>query len=406
MTRTQGVRRWIRRTVKWGLVVILGLIAVNWTAAYFIASANQRKIDELHTVLGARSLQELATGRAFGGQDVNGNGWFLVLGAFSCMRETSCDALFDEQGNERGAPGATPMSDEQRAAVDEDLNHAHLLLELARKAPRIVTVLSDSNPPHNPLRHTWASCHYVKLAVLSARDRLEAGDEAKAAERLSDVLMVTRHAFEQPGVVSYLVAITHLEALLERLGPSVQLLAEASLERLEKGLGEIDFEDRLKMALGGDALFILSLWEDGMGPELQRWSGCSSFVRWIYPRLLSEIDRSVYLDIALTQVREAASGRFESALVASVPFYAPVTARVRPWCGPSLARTQEQRARMLAIAREAIRLQLAHCREGTWPQARTDVDGIPIQVTETEDSITLAEPSGQDRAPYQIVLRK
>ncbi|MBN1461945.1 MAG: hypothetical protein JXA57_20635 [Armatimonadetes bacterium] len=396
--RSPRIRRpW--RLVVWGLVVAVVLAIANWVAAHAIAAGNQRKIDRLHAALAAQSLEELAGLDRFGVHEIPGNGWYLVLGALSCISEASGDALGDGD--------VPPMSAEQKAVMEQELDRAHGALELARRAPRIVAPLPDwfSRVGH-PMAAFGASSCFVRATIHSARDRLEAGEEARAAERLLDGWMIARQFFWQADVRSFLVAQTELQALLQCLGPSVQAFAPAQLERLQECLQDVNLENRARIALGAEVLFMLSLWQDGMSRELQRWAGFSSFLRWVYPRALSEIDRSAYLNLALAQVVDATAAG-PGSVTAAAPFYAPVAARLAPaLAGPSLARAQEKCQRMLAIACEAIRLELARRRGGEWPEPSALLGGIAIQVSETDESITLAEPPRDDGRAYRIVLRK
>jgi len=429
--RSQGIRRWTWRLVKWGVVLFLLLGVVNWTVAHFVAAANQRKIEKLHAALGAPSLPELAglkrmdraeggnlihtalgegSAAEFGWQEfetvpIMGNGWYPLLGALSCISETSCDAIHAEENYKTGQGEGAPMNEAQMAAMERELDNAHGFLELARRARRVLADLPYSNPYERCVPLGRAGLTFTKLAARSARDRLKAGDEAKAAERLRDGLTLTRQYFEPPRLVDYLTAVTLLQAVLECFGPSVQRFAIPSLERLEECLGKITLENRLRNAVGGEVLFQLSLWEHGMGRELQRWTGYPWFVRWIYVRALSELDKSVYLDRVLPQVLEPDSPEIASVAARSLPFYALVTARFS--MNPSGAvRCDRHCKRMLAIGREALRLELAHRREGQWPAPRATVGGVSIQVTETDESITLAEPPPARGTPFQIVLRK
>jgi len=419
--RSRRIRRWTRRLVKWGLVTFVLLTIANWTIAYLISIQNHRRIDQLHAALGARSLEELAGLRRIAGAaayegvpgvlkfeqvPVRENGWYLMLGACACIGEASFDALGDEENHERGQGQGAPMNDAQKTAMEQELDNAHRLLELARKAPRIL-----AHPPYWGPREGWftreyASHSFTELALRSARYRLESGDTAKAVKRWSDALMIPRQLLRQPSLIHYLMAVTRLRAILEQLGPQVPSLSEESLASLEHDLGEVGLKDRLMKAIGGDVLYTLSLWQHGMTRDLQEWTGYPPFVRWIYFRSLSELDKSVYLDRMLPQVLEPESLKTASATAKSVPFYALVTARLGKNLGPSLARTQAECERKLAIAREAIRLALAHRREGGWPAPRTTIDGVAIRVTETGESITLAEPPRDGHPPYRIVLRK
>jgi hypothetical protein len=430
-TRSQGIRRWTWRLVKWGVVLFLLLGVVNWTIAHFVAAANQRKIERLHAALGASSLPELAglrrMAREEGGNLIQtalgkgsaeelgwqefetvpilGNGWYPLLGALSCISEASRDAIRAEESYKTGQSGA-PMNEAQIATMEQELDNAHGFLELARKAPRILADRPYSNPYERWLPLGPVALTFTKLAARSARDRLKAGDEAKAAERLRDGLTLTRQYFEPPILIDYLIAVTQIRALLENFGPSVQRFGIPSLERLQECFGKITLENRLRNAVGGEVLFHLSLWQHGMGRELQRWTGYPTFVRWIYFRALSELDKSVYLDRMLPQVLAPDSPKTASIAAKSAPFYALVTARFCMNVVPGVARTDRQRKRMLAICREAIRLELAHRREGKWPAPRAAIGGVTIEVTETDESITLAEPPPARGTPFQIVLRK
>jgi len=432
-TRSQGIRRWTWRLVKWGVVLFLLLGVVNWTIAHFIAAANQRKIEKLHAALGASSLPELAglkrTARAesgnliltalgegsadeFGLQEfetvpIMGNGWYPLIGALSCISEASCEALQAEEDYKLGLSDGAPMNEAQKAAVEQELDNAHGSLERAREAPRIMADLPCSNPVGGrrlPLGR--AAVAFTKLAARSARDRLKAGDEAKAAERLRDALTLVRQYFEPPLLIDYLIAGNQLQAVLEGFGPSVQRFAIPSLERLKECLGKFALENRLRNAVGGEVLFILSLWRHGMSDELQRWTGYPWFVRWIYFRSLSELDKSVYLDRVLPQVLEPESPKTASIQAKSAPFYALVTGRVGMYYLGGPARIDRRCKCTLAICREAIRLELAHRREGQWPAPRATIGGVSIQLTETDESITLAEPPPAGGTPFQIVLRK
>lgn len=376
----------IVRILKWGTVVILVALVANWIATWWLARANQVRIEAFFESSGSvRTYADFARPSA-GSAPVAGNGWYHLLAATASVSSETADVFA------RGSD-ASEASADAIAVRERELDAAHESVVRAASSGSIVPAIDWGNPfAERP--HLFAAMQFVQVACASARDASEA---SVAVGRLADARRVADELIVEPTLIGLMVRAAVHRDVCAAVAAGIDRIPDEALAELESWFAAFEPEAELARALRGEVFFGLWCWDAVTGRSVQGLTNGQVATPGVRPGVqesvhaasfLVELDKSFYLDAMLPLVDDPMGAPTPGA----APWYALLSGTVV--VGVDGIRKGIRKAiAHRAMIREAIRLERARRADGVVPPARAEVDGVTLVVERADGAVVIRLPS-------------